>query len=136
MPVNAPLPAPEATSRSPTSRRAEVTGPLTVTRMETRPETLSPARGFHVAPSREYSTWPMVGLAWSFRTASRAFGSPAPRYSWPSTGFRRPRFVGSLACFFARATIWSAVISGCTWRSVAITAAARGAACDVPYRLP
>ena len=63
LPSKAPLPTPVATSRSPTRRRAEVTGPVTVTRMETRPATFSPASGCHVVPSVEYSTLPMTGFA-------------------------------------------------------------------------
>ena len=48
----------------------------------------------------------------------------------------RDQFSGADACFFATATISEALISGCTWRNVARTAAASGEACDVPYRFP
>ena len=81
-----PAGVPDATSPPPTSIRAEVTGPPTVARTETEPESSWPSSGAHAVPSLEYSIWPITGLGWSFRTASRASRKPLPRYSLPSQG--------------------------------------------------
>ena len=105
-PENSPLPCPVATSWPPTSNRADVTGPVTVARRDTRPDRLCPDSGAHVEPSVEYSTSPTTGRAWSFRTASSALGMPAPRYSRsPSGAARRAQLEAKPACLRANARI-------------------------------